>query len=42
MRVREMIEGKLVTTVMTIITVFALFGDDFRLWFFHSYIDIYF
>jgi len=34
MRVREFVEGKVVTTVMTIVTLFALFGDDFRLWFF--------
>ena len=34
MRSREFVEGKLVTTVMTIVTLFALFGDDFRLWFF--------
>lgn len=42
MRVREIIEGKVVTTIMTIVTIFALFGDDFRLWFFDSYIDPYF
>lgn len=27
---------------MTIVTIFALFGDDFRLWFFDSWIDPYF
>ena len=32
-KIREMVEGKLVTTVMTLLTLFALFGDDFRLWF---------
>ena len=42
MKVREIIEGKVVTTVMTIFTVFALFGDDFRKWFFGSWIDPYF
>jgi hypothetical protein len=42
MRVREFVEGKIVTTVMTCVTLFALFGDDFRLWFFDSWIDTYF
>jgi hypothetical protein len=42
MKVREIVEGKVVTTVMTVFTLFALFGDDFRLWFFESYIDPYF
>ena len=42
MKVREIVEGKVVTTVMTVFTLFALFGDDFRLWFFDSYIDPYF
>ena len=42
MRSREFVEGKIVTTVMTIVTLFALFGDDFRLWFFESWIDPYF
>jgi hypothetical protein len=27
---------------MTMVTLFALFGDDFRLWFCPSYIDPYF
>ena len=39
MKVREIVEGKVVTTVMTLFTLFALFGDDFRLWFFDSWID---
>ena len=42
MKVREMIEGKVSTTVMTIFTIFALFGDDFRLWFADSWVDPYF
>ena len=42
MRVREVVEGKFVTTLMTVVTLFALFGDDFRLWFFDSWIDPYF
>lgn len=42
MRVREFVEGKIVTTLMTCVTIFALFGDDFRLWFFESWIDPYF
>ena len=40
-RVREIIEGKFVTTLMTLVTLFALFGDDFRLWFFGSWVDPY-
>lgn len=31
--VREFFEGKFVTLLMAAVTVFALFGDDFRLWF---------
>jgi TM2 domain-containing membrane protein YozV len=42
MRVREVVEGKAVTTLMTAVTLFALFGDDFRLWFFDSWVDPYF
>lgn len=41
MRVREIIEGKVITTLMTLVTLFALFGDDFRLWFFGSWVDPY-
>ena len=41
-RIREMVEGKLVTTVMTLLTLFALFGDDFRLWFAVKDADSYF
>ena len=32
-KVREFVEGKFITALMTITTLFALFGDDFRLWF---------
>ena len=32
-RVREFIEGKYVTVIMSVTTIFALFGDDLRLWF---------
>lgn len=35
-------DGKIVTIIMTSLTLFALFGDDFRLWFFTQTIDIYF
>ena len=42
MKVREIIEGKAVTVIMTVVTIFALFGDDFRLWFFGSWIDPWF
>ena len=31
-QIREIVEGKFVTLVMTITTLFALFGDDMRLW----------
>lgn len=31
--VREFFEGKFVTLLMAAVTIFALFGDDFRLWF---------
>jgi hypothetical protein len=27
---------------MTVVTIFALFGDDFRLWFFGSWVDPWF
>ena len=39
---REVVEGKFVTATMTCITLFALFGDDFRLQFFPKVIDQYF
>jgi len=42
MRVREFVEGKWITTIMTLTTLFALFGDDFRLWFFQKWVDPYF
>jgi hypothetical protein len=32
-RAREFVEGRYITIIMSITTVFALFGDDFRLWF---------
>lgn len=41
-RAREFVEGKWVTTIMTLVTLFALFGDDFRLWFFDSNVDPYY
>jgi len=40
--VREFMDGKLVASIMTSLTLFALFGDDFRLWFFEKTIDVYF
>jgi hypothetical protein len=42
MRAREFVEGKYVTVIMSLTTIFALFGDDFRLWFTDSSADIYF
>ena len=32
-RVRDFIEGKIVTLIMTALTLFVLFGDDLRVWF---------
>ena len=29
-QVRDVFEGKFVTTVMALVTIFALFGDDIR------------
>jgi len=37
-----MIEGNIVTIVMAITTIFALFGDDFRLYFTTKEADPYF
>ena len=31
-KVRDFIEGRFVTIVMTILTLFVLFGDDLRVW----------
>lgn len=42
MRVREFVEGNLITIIMTMTTLFALFGDDFRLWFCNKWVDPYF
>lgn len=41
-KVREFVEGKYIIMIMTFLTLFALFGDDFRLWFFNSGSDPYF
>ena len=41
-KVREFVEGKLITVIMTLLTLFALFGDDFRLWFFTKGADPFF
>ena len=41
-RMREFVEGQLVTAIMTITTLFALFGDDIRLWLFDKDTDIWF
>lgn len=42
LRAREIVDGNLVTFVMTIVTLFALFGDDLRLWIFTKEADVYF
>ena len=39
--VREFFEGKLVTLIMAAVTIFALFGDDFRLWFTTKKADVW-
>ena len=39
---REFVEGKFVTILMTIVTIFAIFGDDIRLWLFDKDADPYF
>eukprot|EP00352_Strombidinopsis_acuminata_P003568 CAMPEP_0176389310 /NCGR_PEP_ID=MMETSP0126-20121128/38271_1 /TAXON_ID=141414 ORGANISM="Strombidinopsis acuminatum, Strain SPMC142" /NCGR_SAMPLE_ID=MMETSP0126 /ASSEMBLY_ACC=CAM_ASM_000229 /LENGTH=177 /DNA_ID=CAMNT_0017758041 /DNA_START=48 /DNA_END=581 /DNA_ORIENTATION=- len=41
-RIREIVEGKWVILMMSLVTLFALFGDDFRLWFFTKEADPYF
>ena len=41
-RAREIAEGKFVTIFMSFLTVFALFGDDMRLWFTDKEADPYF
>lgn len=41
-RVREIIEGKYITILMSVTTVFALFGDDLRLWLTTKDADPYF
>ena len=40
-KVREFFEGKFVTILMAAVTIFALFGDDFRLWFTNKNADTY-
>jgi len=42
LRVREIVDGNMVTFVMTIVTLFALFGDDMRIWVFTKEADLYF
>ena len=41
-QVREIVEGKFITTLMTLITLFALFGDDMRNWLTTKEADVYF
>lgn len=40
-KVREFSEGKFVTILMAAVTIFALFGDDFRLWFTTKEADVW-
>jgi hypothetical protein len=39
---RKIVEGKVVTIVMSIVTIFALVGDDIRLWMTNKEADPYF
>ena len=39
---RKILEGKLVTIIMSIVTIFALVGDDLRLWMTGKEADPYF
>jgi hypothetical protein len=41
-QVREVVEGKFVTILMTLTTLFALFGDDMRMWMTTKESDDYF
>ena len=41
-RARELVEGRYITIIMSLTTIFALFGDDFRLWFTTKDSDPYF
>jgi len=41
-RTREFVEGRYITIIMSMTTIFALFGDDFRLWFSTKGADPYF
>lgn len=38
-RARESVEGNLVTVIMSLTTIYALVGDDFRLWFTPKSVD---
>jgi hypothetical protein len=39
---RDFVEGKFVTILMTVVTIFAIFGDDIRLWLTDKNADPYF
>jgi hypothetical protein len=41
-RVREIVEGKYITILMSLTTIYALFGDDLRLWLTGKDADPYF
>ena len=40
-KVREIFEGKIITTIMSTVTIYALFGDDIRFWFTTKPLDIW-
>lgn len=40
-KVREIFEGKIITTIMSTVTLYALFGDDIRFWFTTKSSDLY-
>jgi len=41
-RIRDIVEGKYVTIIMSLVTIFALFGDDLRNWLTYKSADVYF
>ena len=41
-KIQDIIEGKTVTIIMTLVTIFALIGDDIRIWVTDKEADPYF
>lgn len=42
LKLRDIVEGKVVTIIMSLVTLFALVGDDIRLWIFDKPADFTF